>query len=366
MKSNFLYLILLVYISLVPAKCAAEPVSDSRPSVTFVGINEDPLWNYKPEELTTFSRMLKASGASAIRMPIRWRVIEPQKSERQFAAIDRALDFIPEDVEVLGTLMSVPQWANEVDPDTAEGWADSYPPKDHAGWEQYVFDTVTRFKRRIHYWEIWNEQNGVDFYRPLPDAEGYTALLKTAYLAAKRADPHCTVVMGGLQMNGIIPNPWSPVKTPDFLQALYESGARPYFDVCNIHPYVLPEEGAAHMMALTSDTLAVMGRNGDSHKPVWITEVGCRAKSPQAEREQAELLATTYEMAKQEPRIQRVFWFLLRDMEKDLLGPEASMGLFSHSGRAKPAVNEFRKAAARHRTPGMSTREPAGNGASEN
>ena len=47
-------------------------------------------------------------------------------------------------------------------------------------------------------------------------------------------------------------------------------------------------------------------------------------------------------LARREPRIQKVFWFLLRDMEKDLLGPESSMGLFKHDGTPRPALEAFR------------------------
>ena len=41
-------------------------------------------------------------------------------------------------------------------------------------------------------------------------------------------------------MNGIIANPWSDVKVENYLEDLYKAGAQPYFDVCNIHPYVAP------------------------------------------------------------------------------------------------------------------------------
>ena len=143
-------------------------------------------------------------------------------------------------------------------------------------------------------------------------------------------------------MNGIVPNPWSEVKIPDFLEHLYQAGARPYFDVCNIHPYVLPDEGAERMMSLTQDTLSLMARYGDADKPLWITEVGCGAASGEAEKQQAGLLSDTFAAARREPRVERVYWFLLRDMAKDLLGPEASMGVFAHDGRPRPALETLR------------------------
>jgi hypothetical protein len=95
------------------------------------------------------------------------------------------------------------------------------------------------------------------------------------------------------------------------------------------------------MMQLTQDTLSLMERYGDSEKPLWITEVGCGATSQRAEEDQAQLLANTFEAAAKEPRIKRVFWFILRDMQNDLLGPEGSMGLFSYQSRPKPAFRAF-------------------------
>lgn len=312
--------------------------------ITFYGINEDPVWNFgasdpEGDALRCFSAMLKQTGCGALRMPVRWRVVEPSKGEWDFSKVDRVVQAVPSDVEILGTIMSIPQWANGMNPETAEGWFDSYPPKDRRDWEHAVFTIVDHYKARVKHWEIWNEENGVEFYRPRPDPAAYTRLLKSAYASAKRADPDCIVVLGGLQMNGIVPNPWSEVKIADFLEHLYEAGAQPYFDVCNIHPYVLPDEGAERMMSLTQDTLSLMARYGDGAKPLWITEVGCGAASAEAEEKQARLLSDTFATVRREPRVERVYWFLLRDMAKDLLGPEGSMGLFSHDGRPKPALD---------------------------
>jgi polysaccharide biosynthesis protein PslG len=338
----------------VTAAMVLTVVSESAESRAnhFYGINADPVWDFKvadpkASELPQFVAMLRQSKCGAVRVPIRWRVVEPRRGEWDFSAIDRVVAAVSPEIEILAVLMSVPEWANGKVPGKVEGWFDAYPPRDFADWERAVSKIVGRYRERIKHWEIWNEPNGVDFYRPHPDARMYTELLKISHRAAKQADPQCVVVLGGLQMNGIIANLWSPVKVPNFLEELYKAGAGPFFDVCNTHPYVLPEEGAARMMALTRDTLAVMARHGDATKPLWLTEVGCGATSPAAESAQARLLAETFALARAEPQIRRVFWFTLRDMEKDLLGPESSMGLFRYNGERKPALEAFVDAAAR-------------------
>jgi len=310
----------------------------------FYGINDDPFWNYKPSDIPQFIEMLKQAHCGSIRLPIRWRVVEGTKGNWDFSAIDHVIEIIPENIQILATLMSIPEWANGINPGKADGWFDAYPPKDIADWENYVLKIVGKYKHRIKYWEIWNEENGIDFYRPFPDAKAYTELLRAAYKSAKSADPNCVIVLGGLQMNGIIPNPWSNVKVSNYLEELYRAGAGQFFDVCNIHPYVLPNEGADYMMRLIYDTLSLMARSGDSEKPLWITEVGCGAVSEHDKEIQGQLLADTYKATAKEARIERVFWFLLRDMQNDLLGPEGSMGLFSYQGRPKPALQAFVKA----------------------
>lgn len=341
---------IVIWVIWLTAAIPSTAFSEDSPAVrdkTFYGINADPVWNFQPDALPHFSEMLQQSGCGAIRIPIRWRVLEPTRGAWDYSALDRALDAIPQDVEILGTILSVPQWANGADPKTSPGWFDAYPPRDLADWKHAVSTIVSHYRHRIRHWEIWNEQNGVDFYRPRPDARAYTELLKTAYQAAKEADPDCVVVLGGLQMNGIIANPWSDVKVVNYLEDLYQAGARPFFDVCNIHPYALPAEGATRTMDMARDTLSVMQRHGDAAKPLWITEVGCGARTAEEEREQAKLLSATFNLAAREPRIHRVYWFLLRDMAKDLLGPESSMGLYKHNGTRKSALQAFREVSDR-------------------
>ena len=323
--------------------CTILAVGAFAAGTPFYGINEDLVW--QPEtDLPKVITALTDCCAESIRLPIRWTVIEPEKDRWEFSRVDSVIQAVPPHVEILATLMSVPAWANGTTPGDVEGYFDAYPPKELEDWQRFVEKTVTRYKHRITHWEVWNEQNGIDFYRPMPDPAGYTRLLRSAYEAAKRADPRCRVVLGGLQMNGIIPNPWSPVKIPDFLEDLYKAGARPHFDICNVHPYVLPNEGAGYMMRLVRDTLALMDRYGDSDKPLWITEVGCGINERDTAEDQARLLEDTFRLARQEPRIQRVFWFLLRDTKESILGPEDTMGLVTHDFQPKPAFHAFVKA----------------------
>jgi len=310
----------------------------------FRGVNIDPVYELKTaDDLIKLSGALRASNTRAMRVPVRWIVVEPQKGNWDWSRMDRAIKAIPVEIEILAMLMSVPPWASGVDPAKVEGWPDTYPPRDLLDWEKFVRLAVQRYKPRIRHWEIWNEENGIDFFHPAPDAPRYVEILKSAYRAAKAIDPRCKIVLGGLQMNGVIANPWSAVKTPDFLEKIYLAGGGKFFDVCNTHPYVLPSEGAGHMIKLTRDTRTVMAKHGDAKKPLWLTEFGCGLNNGTTPEDQARLLSDAYTLASTEPGIDRLYWFTLRDLERDQLGPEASMGLLTHDWKTKPAFEVFRK-----------------------
>jgi len=327
----------------------AMDVTAPQPRDVFFGLNEDPVWECKTDQLLEFRHHLEKTGCGSLRIPLRWRIVEPQPGQWDYSRIDAVLDAIPKNVDILATLMSVPSWANGVPLNTTNGWFDAYPPTQMATWSNYVARTVTKYKHRIKYWEIWNEENGVDFYRPKPDVRQYAELLRTGYMAAKTADPACVVVLGGLVMNGIVPSPWEPHKTmANYLEALYQTGGKPYFDVANIHLYVTPTEGVAHAGKLTRATRDMMARNGDAHKPLWITEISAVPSGKQGfEKEQAEFLTALYRDMRTEKQIERMFWFKLRDMKADLLGGEGAMGLLTINGRQKPAFEAFRDSAGK-------------------
>jgi len=154
-------------------------------------------------------------------------------------------------------------------------------------------------------------------------------------------------VLGGLQMNGIIPNPWSPIKIENFLQKIYDAGGKPYFDVVNIHPYVTAAktEGPAYCAKLVRGTVEVMKRNGDAKKPLWITETGLPTDSNVTEAMQAEHLRGIYRELGAIPEVKALFWFTLHDYPHSICGGEDTIGMIATDGRRKPAFDAYKKLA---------------------
>ncbi|RNL82493.1 T9SS C-terminal target domain-containing protein [Sinomicrobium pectinilyticum] len=129
-------------------------------------------------------------------------------------------------------------------------------------WRDYVRATVTRYKDKLKYWEIWNEEDG-GFWRPHPDANQYVPLLQAAYEEIKAIDPELQVVVGGL-------TGWNT----EYLKAMYEAGAKDYFDIIAVHPYNEGPDRSLRAKRVMGEFKQVMANYGDGDIPIWITEFG--------------------------------------------------------------------------------------------
>jgi len=312
-----------------------------------MGVNHDFVWT-EDADIPALVQAMKDAHVQSVRIGIRWVTVEPERGEWRFDKVDSVVKQIrAAKIDILCTLMSVPAWASGVNPKEVKGFWDTFAPRDISDWKEYVRRVVSRYKNDIRYWEIWNEENGEDFYKPMPDAVAYTGILKSSYRTIKSIDPKATVILGGLQMNGIIPNPWSPIKVENFLQKIYDAGGGAYFDVVNIHPYVLSNknEGPGYCAKLTRDTVEVMKKNGDAHKPLWVTETGLPTGNGVTEQMQVEHFNGICSELGKIPEVKALFWFALRDYPKTICGGEDSMGMIATDGRRKPIFEAYKKLA---------------------
>ncbi len=310
------------------------------------GVNQDFVWT-RDDQIPGLIQAMQDARVQAVRITIRWTIVEPERGKWDFTKVDSVVHALRDaKIEILPVLMGVPVWASGIKPAEVKGFYDCCPPQRMEDWREYVRQVVSRYRKEIRFWEIWNEENGEDFYKPLPNAAQYAGLLKTAHDAIKDIDPKATVVLGGLQMNGIIPNPWLAVKTENFLQKIYDAGGRRCFDVVNIHPYVLAtrEQGPVYAANLVRDTVRVMKKNGDGRKPLWITETGIATDKATTEQMQAAHLAGMYRELGKIPQVKAIYWFLLCDLDKPVCGGEDSMGVITAAGRRKPAFDVLKTA----------------------
>jgi hypothetical protein len=182
-------------------------------------------------------------------------------------------------------------------------WMKAPPSTDEerSQFAEFVFQTVNRYKGDIRAWEIWNEPNIGTFW-PQPDPASYAALLKAAYNAAKRADPACTVIMGGTSGVDI-----------GFIEAALNAGGWDACDAVAIHPYSMAGSPTSQgLPELLRQAKEAVTRNG-VRKPLWNTEVGWTTDTtPESELRQAEYLVQEYAISLAEG-VEKVFWFTLGD-----------------------------------------------------
>jgi len=100
---------------------------------------------------------------------------------------------------------------------------------------RYVDFVVRKYKDRVKFWELWNEENG---WYPFHEPELYGKLLRAVGKRIKSIDPSLTVVFGGTAAP-------APITTGI---ALREGGA-PFVDAYAFHPYGIdkPEGGMGTM-----------------------------------------------------------------------------------------------------------------------
>jgi hypothetical protein len=219
----------------------------------------------------------------------------------------------------------------------------------------------------VRKWLAWNEPNNPLFLYPQWSKVGKRYLP----VAAKTYVGICTAVWQGVHAthlskevvgcgatdprgNNSGRNIRPSISPLAFLKDLKKYGLRgSHFDVYAHHPYYgRPSETPAtkprDRNSVTLGNIGVLTKALGQlygNKKLWITEYGYQTKPPDklfgvSWAKQARYLTQAYAIARKNPRITMMLWFLLRD-EKRLSGWQS--GLFTAAGKKKPAYNAFRR-----------------------
>ena len=96
-------------------------------------------------------------------------------------------------VKVTYTLGMTPQWAAARPNDwSVYGSGSSSEPQNMEDWRNYVRTVATRYKGKIHHYELWNEADYHGFYTGSVDT--MVELAKQAYKIIKEIDPNAIVL----------------------------------------------------------------------------------------------------------------------------------------------------------------------------
>ena len=209
-----------------------------------------------------------ALGIGWYRPIVFWPAIERKKGKYDWTKLDAQVEEGTAHGIALAPLVAhVPKWASTK--------GERSPPKDNRDFKRFMFDLVSRYKGRIKYWTLWNEQNSKKGW---PDwtPESYVAFLKNGYLGAKQADPDVKILIGGIAFMDYA-----------YVRDFYEAGGKDYFDIMNLHPYCFPDpperlRGSRLLKASCGKEASLMGIHKirsimqdfeDEKKPIWITEI---------------------------------------------------------------------------------------------
>ena len=209
--------------------------------------------------------------------------IDPVSGESSWAKFDQIVDLCRTyGLQPIIRLDRAPAWARPADtrPET--------PPTNFEDFGDFVYAFVQHFSGRVQYIQIWNEPNIYpEWGEQAVDPVAYTRMLKIAYQRAKEADPNVVILSAPLAITLGEPHPepgkWRSMPDAAYLEAMYEAGARDYFDIlsANAFGFDLPPEDPPDPNALNFRRVElqreVMERYSDGDKAVWFNEYGWNA-----------------------------------------------------------------------------------------
>lgn len=231
---------------------------------TPVGLCED--W---PEESTTRDiyvndfKLLKSADINLLRISFGWDAIENEKDKYDWLFWD---DLVKTGVEeynitLVPYICYTPRWLARDPQDSLMFWND--PPADFNEFGEFMFDLVTRYKKYIKTWELWNEPD-IAIYWDTEDVVEFARFVKIGAEAVKKADPEAKVVLGGIAYR------------PDWVRQLFrDHGVSPYIDIVNAHNYfeTWSYNPTELLPAYINEVHDVITMYGDK-QPIWIAEIG--------------------------------------------------------------------------------------------
>lgn len=317
---------------------------------------------------TAAYRRLYEAGVRAVRIGMDWTSIQPigsahdhfdfRERDREVAAVRAAglkvigiLGLGNPDYSTKGKLVAqTPPPVSGGAPPFGVGNAEYFPPDDPADFARYARATARHYARDAIAWEVWNEENqGYRFWPPREDPAAYARMLCAAYPEIKATAPQADVLYGGVFYPSASDGAW--MSGPSYLQATYDANPRlgRCFDAMAYHPYPYPFTAPeldvpvrGSVLAAADSLRAVLARNGDAAKPLWITEIGWPTHErtygvPEAKQAQyvARLQAATFAQG-----VPVLTWYTYGDGADPTGGAnqEAWFGFFRADGSPKPAV----------------------------
>ena len=262
------------------------------------GINTFLEQEVERPKIEAMLRMIREAGFVWLRQEFPWEDLEVDGRGRYTdSRLDRDGDGQPDTIDtwlkydqivelteayslrLMARLSNPPAWTRA---NPAAG--DRAPPDDLADFVNYATAVARRYQGRISHYQIWNEPNIYPEWGNNPiDPAGYVDLLCRTYRALKEVDPDIVVISGAIAPT-IALDGTRNLSDLVFLGALYDMGGGDCFDVLSAQGYGLRSGPTDRRLRATSVNVArhsyyrdIMVRNGDAHKPIWLSEAAWNA-----------------------------------------------------------------------------------------
>lgn len=229
---------------------------------------------------------------------VAWPNLEPRKGKWRFETLDKDWELANHHgVGLLLPLGLSPDWASSrPEEKSAYHPGNAAEPKDLEDWHNYVRSVATRYKGRIHDYEIWNEPNLKEFWTG--DVDQMVGLTREASQIIHGIDPGAIVVSpSATGPNGV-----------DWLREFLAKGGGQYVDVIGYHFYVTPQPPEM-MVPLIRRVKRVMEENGAGEKPLWDTETGWAGPKPFPSQELAAAYLVRAYLLAWSSGVQRLYWY---------------------------------------------------------
>ncbi len=276
------------------------------------------MW-WRPEVASRDMGLIKDMGFRWVKQIFAWNAIEGAIKEHfDWSRTDPIVEEAnKQGLKLLVRMDRGPVWAG--------GKGESGLPTHFADFGDFCFAVASRYKGRIHAYQIWNEPNlSREWGDQPPNPEQYVQLLQMAYARIKEADPNALVISAGLTPTGTN----NEFAMPDdmYLERMYQAGFQKYCDMVGLHgagfkapPEMSPDELLAapgkpygdqrfFCFRHIEDMRKIMEKYDDGSRRVAILEFGWttdpRPGSPYnwhavSEQEQADYMVRAYQYAQQ-------------------------------------------------------------------
>jgi len=289
------------------------PWSATQPTQTLprgLGVNIhfcDP----KPGEM----EMMAAAGVTIVRMDFTWNSTERVKGEYDFAHYDRLMDALDKDNM---RLLAILDYGSPFYDD----WNGPRDEATRAAFVAWVKAAVTHFKGRGVLWEMWNEPNLDQFWKPKANANDYIQLALAVGKAMREVAPAEAYI-----------GPATAGVDFAFLEACFQAGLLEYWDAVSVHPYRrrAPESVVEDYVKLGA--MIVRHKPEGKYVPIISGEWGYSSGWPDlTEEQQAKYLARQW-LVNLACDVPVSIWYDWHDDGPDPKEPEHHFGTVQHEHR---------------------------------